>query len=162
MKKILVFSVVALLIISMTSVTGYARVGRSRVGVPFTDSVVIENDDSAGQGHVHVTTSPALLHEIVLNVEATSTYLQLFDSAGMAATTTISEYISELGKHGNYGSNLSSDNIFRVMKADLSAATAGQALVITFDPPIFFENGIFAGFADNTTCLLYTSPSPRD
>lgn len=143
MKKILTFLVVAFLVLTLSG-TSY---GASRIGSVGRESLTIVNVDG---GHVHVSTSPVDVWRITLTTEATSTFVQLINSSGMGTYSNMNSYLSAKCAPGVVGNNASATFAVRNVKADLSAATAGLSAIFTFDPPIRFDQGLLAGFADKT------------
>jgi len=154
MRKIFILSVVALLICGVS----YSDVTGSRIGDVKRNAVTITNKID-GTGHVHVTTSPCYVWRVTLNLEATSTRVQLYDSDGTKAYSDVNTLCAALVSPSAQSWNASAEintPMYRV-KADIGVGTAALATVITYDPPLYFDYGLLAGFID-----LTAAPTSQD
>lgn len=152
MKKLLVLSIMALLVMSGVS---YAQVGDSRVGHVALDSIGL--DDSA---HVHVSTSPVDVYRVTLTTGAVISTLMLYDSATLGSANNTTVYVDALVADGAVvGDNAAADTaLYRNVKAELACGTANETEVFTFDPPLRFEHGLFAGFRSRAGSTTYSGP----
>ena len=145
MKRILIaLLVVALLIAGGVS---YADVSGSRIGDVRKEAVTITNTT----GHVHVTTSPAYVWRVTLTNEATATKVQLYDSSTTGAQSTINAHLANLVSPSAASQNATGETMMARVKADIGPGTALLTTVINYDPPLYFDSGILAGFVDKTT-----------
>lgn len=78
----------------------------------------------------HITTSPALVYQIVLTADTAAGWGALIDSSTTGGYGTTGEFVAAKEGTSKY-------------KAFVQEATQYATTTVTFDPPLYFEEGIF-------------------
>ena len=123
MKKILIVLVALLLVSTM----GWAAdVGYPQRGDIKTQAYSITRDTSCA----HITTSPAFVYRITLRANTAAGWLALYDSSSSGSYAASLDAF--LGMRGT-----------ALEKVMVGEATQYDCQVFTFNPPIYFQNGIY-------------------
>ena len=135
MKKILSILLIAAFLIVCVGNSAHARVGQSRIGLIRTVSTGIIIP------HTHVRTSAGLIYRISFRANVARTWVAVIDSSTTGDTSSMAEHLGNIISVGNNPQIL----------VDLSEATAGDYVSITYDPPLEFKNGLLVTYGATNT-----------
>ena len=138
MRKILSILLIAAFLCVGNS--AYARVGQSRIGLIRLQSTGIIIP------HTHVRTDPGLIYRISFTANKARAWVAIIDSSTTGDADTVQAYLTNI---------VSGDANSRIL-VDISEATAGDSVTITYDPPLEFRNGIMVsyGTTDSSGVLI--------